>query len=114
MSRPSGWNEFSASESFDVKWVDIIDPLEQITVVTTPVSKGKSVTDIGTPEVKRQIIILGTFAIKPHYLPSLIPTTYFYLLASWREIVKVQEDGCRKGQFERFQWRADLHDRTYR
>eukprot|EP00188_Purpureofilum_apyrenoidigerum_P004791 Plantae.Rhodophyta-Purpureofilum_apyrenoidigerum.ctg5687.p1 GENE.Plantae.Rhodophyta-Purpureofilum_apyrenoidigerum.ctg5687~~Plantae.Rhodophyta-Purpureofilum_apyrenoidigerum.ctg5687.p1 ORF type:complete len:214 (-),score=43.92 Plantae.Rhodophyta-Purpureofilum_apyrenoidigerum.ctg5687:93-734(-) len=48
--KPSGWNEFSASENFDIKWQDIIEPLEQITVLTTPVSKGKTVKDIGTPE----------------------------------------------------------------
>mmetsp|Transcript_12015 Transcript_12015/g.36634 ORF Transcript_12015/g.36634 Transcript_12015/m.36634 type:complete len:214 (-) Transcript_12015:1292-1933(-) len=48
--RPSGWNEFAASENFDIKWQDIIEPLEQITVITTPVSKGKSVKDIGSPE----------------------------------------------------------------
>mmetsp|Transcript_6696 Transcript_6696/g.28613 ORF Transcript_6696/g.28613 Transcript_6696/m.28613 type:complete len:211 (-) Transcript_6696:3335-3967(-) len=48
--KPSGWNEFSASENFDVKWQDIINPVEQITVITTPVTKGKTVADIGTSE----------------------------------------------------------------
>mmetsp|Transcript_6679 Transcript_6679/g.28486 ORF Transcript_6679/g.28486 Transcript_6679/m.28486 type:complete len:136 (-) Transcript_6679:3775-4182(-) len=53
--KPSGWNEFSASENFDVKWQDIINPVEQITVITTPVTKGKTVADIGTSEVRLRL-----------------------------------------------------------
>mmetsp|Transcript_9202 Transcript_9202/g.16571 ORF Transcript_9202/g.16571 Transcript_9202/m.16571 type:complete len:230 (-) Transcript_9202:1002-1691(-) len=49
--RPSGWNEFdSTPDQYDVKWQDIIVPAEQITVLTTPVSKGKVTKDLGELE----------------------------------------------------------------
>jgi photosystem II oxygen-evolving enhancer protein 2 len=46
--RPSGWNEFDAAEGqYDVKWVDVIQPLEFVTVLTSPVAKGKTLESIG-------------------------------------------------------------------
>jgi photosystem II oxygen-evolving enhancer protein 2 len=46
--RPSGWNEFDGAEGqYDIKWQDVIQPLEFVTVLTTPVSKGKALVDIG-------------------------------------------------------------------
>eukprot|EP00184_Porphyridium_aerugineum_P000748 CAMPEP_0184698262 /NCGR_PEP_ID=MMETSP0313-20130426/4948_1 /TAXON_ID=2792 /ORGANISM="Porphyridium aerugineum, Strain SAG 1380-2" /LENGTH=224 /DNA_ID=CAMNT_0027157179 /DNA_START=8 /DNA_END=682 /DNA_ORIENTATION=+ len=46
--RPNGWNEFDATpDQYDIKWQDIIEPSEQVTVLTTPVSKGKSISDLG-------------------------------------------------------------------
>lgn len=38
--RPTSWNEFSAApEQYDIKWQDVINPLEFVTVLTTPASK---------------------------------------------------------------------------
>jgi len=49
--RPQGWNQFEATAGqYDIKWQDLIQPLEIITVLTTPVGKGKTVADIGTPD----------------------------------------------------------------
>lgn len=49
--RPNGWNEFEGlQDSFDIKWQDVIQPLEFVTVLTSSVSKGKTLADIG--EVK--------------------------------------------------------------
>jgi photosystem II oxygen-evolving enhancer protein 2 len=46
--RPTAWNEFDSSEGqYDVKWQDIIQPLEFVTVLTSPVSKGKTIENIG-------------------------------------------------------------------
>lgn len=46
--RPSGWNEFEGlQEAYDIKWQDVIQPLEFITVLTTPLGKDKSLRDIG-------------------------------------------------------------------
>lgn len=46
--RPSGWNEFDSAEGqYDVKWVDVIQPLEFVTVLTTPVPKGKTLESVG-------------------------------------------------------------------
>ncbi|KAA8491803.1 PsbP-like protein 1, chloroplastic [Porphyridium purpureum] len=51
MYRPQGWNEFSATpDMYDIKWQDVIQPTEQITVLTTPVSKGKTTESMGTPQ----------------------------------------------------------------
>jgi photosystem II oxygen-evolving enhancer protein 2 len=47
--RPTAWNEFDASEGqYDVKWQDIIQPLEFVTVLTSPVSKGKTIQSVGS------------------------------------------------------------------
>eukprot|EP00181_Compsopogon_caeruleus_P006414 CAMPEP_0184677858 /NCGR_PEP_ID=MMETSP0312-20130426/476_1 /TAXON_ID=31354 /ORGANISM="Compsopogon coeruleus, Strain SAG 36.94" /LENGTH=187 /DNA_ID=CAMNT_0027126043 /DNA_START=111 /DNA_END=674 /DNA_ORIENTATION=+ len=49
--RPSGWNEFAATVGqYDVKWSDLIQPLEFVTVLTSPVTKGKTVSDLGPPQ----------------------------------------------------------------
>lgn len=49
--RPTAWNEFDSSEGqYDVKWQDIIQPLEFVTVLTTPIGKDKKLADIGTAE----------------------------------------------------------------
>lgn len=46
--RPGGWNEFEAAEGqYDIKWQDVIQPLEFVTVLTTPISKDKTLSDIG-------------------------------------------------------------------
>lgn len=47
--RPNGWNEFEAlQDNYDIKWQDVIQPLEFVTVLTSPVSKGKELSDIGS------------------------------------------------------------------
>jgi len=49
--RPSGWNQFDTLPGeYDVKWQDVINPIEMITVLTTPVSKGKTTADLGNVE----------------------------------------------------------------
>lgn len=49
--RPQGWNQFEATAGqYDIKWQDLIQPLEIITVLTTPIGKGKTLADIGTPD----------------------------------------------------------------
>lgn len=49
--RPSGWNEFEGLEdNYDIKWQDVIQPLEFITVLTSPVTKGKQLSDLGSAE----------------------------------------------------------------
>lgn len=49
--RPNGWNEFEAlQDNYDIKWQDVIQPLEFVTVLTSPVAKDKSLTDLGTAE----------------------------------------------------------------
>lgn len=49
--KPNGWNEFEAlQDNYDIKWQDVIQPLEFITVLTSPVAKDKSLTDLGTAE----------------------------------------------------------------
>lgn len=49
--RPSGWNEFEGSpDNFDIKWQDVVQPLEFVTVLTAPVQRGKSMTDLGSAE----------------------------------------------------------------
>lgn len=46
--RPNGWNEFEGlQDQYDIKWQDVIQPLEFVTVLTSPVSKGKTLSDIG-------------------------------------------------------------------
>jgi PsbP len=46
--RPSGWNEFDGEvEQYDVKWQDVIQPLEFVTVLTSPVAKGKTLSALG-------------------------------------------------------------------
>lgn len=48
--RPSGWNEFEGlQDNYDIKWADVIQPLEFITVLTSPVDKDKQLADLGTP-----------------------------------------------------------------
>lgn len=37
-------------DSYDIKWQDVIQPLEFVTVLTSPVPKGTSLADIGSPE----------------------------------------------------------------
>lgn len=52
--RPSGWNEFdgtSSNEQYDKKFQDIIQPLEYVTILSVPVSRNKSVDDLGAPDV---------------------------------------------------------------
>lgn len=47
--RPSGWNEFEGSPGeYDIKWADIIQPLEFVTVSTSPIASSKSLSSIGT------------------------------------------------------------------
>lgn len=49
--RPSGWNEFEGlQDNYDIKWQDVIQPLEFITVLTNPVSKDKQLGQLGTAE----------------------------------------------------------------
>lgn len=51
IARPSGWNEFSGmQDNYDIKWQDVIQPLEFVTVLTSPVSKDKQLNDIGEPD----------------------------------------------------------------
>lgn len=46
--RPSGWNEFEGmQDNYDIKWQDVIQPLEFVTVLTAPLAKGKTLRDIG-------------------------------------------------------------------
>lgn len=46
--RPNGWNEFEATaDAYDIKWQDVIQPLEFVTVLTNPVPKGKTLASIG-------------------------------------------------------------------
>lgn len=46
--RPNGWNEFEGlQDNYDIKWQDVIQPLEFITVLTNPVSKEKRLSDLG-------------------------------------------------------------------
>lgn len=46
--RPSGWNQFEANiDLYDIKWADVIQPLEFVTVLTSPVAADKSLTSIG-------------------------------------------------------------------
>lgn len=47
--RPNGWNEFSGLEdNYDIKWQDVIQPLEFITVLTSPVNRDKALKSIGS------------------------------------------------------------------
>lgn len=49
--RPNGWNEFEAlQDNYDIKWQDVIQPLEFITVLTNPVDKDKHLEDLGTAQ----------------------------------------------------------------
>lgn len=58
--RPREWNEFEGmQEAYDIKWQDIIQPLEFITVLTSPIPKGKSLADIGNPEALGQKLAGG-------------------------------------------------------
>lgn len=46
--RPNGWNEFEGlQDNYDIKWQDVIQPLEFITVLTDPVGKDKKLANIG-------------------------------------------------------------------
>lgn len=48
MLRPSGWNEFSATpDQYDIKWQDVIQPLEFVTVLTSPTGT-KSLESFGS------------------------------------------------------------------
>ncbi|CEL96783.1 unnamed protein product [Vitrella brassicaformis CCMP3155] len=59
LNRPSGWNEFQCVGTEDqvarcknqyvVKWQDVVEKLEQITVASKPVSKSSSVESLGDP-----------------------------------------------------------------
>lgn len=47
--RPNGWNEFEGlQDNYDIKWQDVIQPLEFITVLTSPVSSDRGLSDLGT------------------------------------------------------------------
>lgn len=49
--RPNGWNEFEGmQDNYDIKWQDVIQPLEFITVLTSPVAKDKKLKDLGDPQ----------------------------------------------------------------
>lgn len=49
--RPNGWNEFEATpDAYDIKWQDIIQPLEFVTVLTNNVSKDKTLVSIGSAQ----------------------------------------------------------------
>lgn len=46
--RPNGWNEFEGlQDNYDIKWQDVIQPLEFVTVLTSPVAPEKSLNDLG-------------------------------------------------------------------
>lgn len=46
--RPNGWNEFEAlQDNYDMKWQDVIQPLEFVTVLTTPLPKERRLADLG-------------------------------------------------------------------
>ncbi|GAX18416.1 photosystem II oxygen-evolving enhancer protein 2 [Fistulifera solaris] len=49
---PSGWNKFDGEVgAYDVKWQDLVDPLEQIKLSSTPVKSSiESVAALGTVE----------------------------------------------------------------
>lgn len=48
--RPNGWNEFEGlQDNYDIKWQDVIQPLEFVTVLTSPVASDKKLDDIGAP-----------------------------------------------------------------
>lgn len=58
--RPSGWNEFDAADGqYDVKWVDVIQPLEFITVLTSPVTKGKTLAALGSVDAVGERLASG-------------------------------------------------------
>jgi hypothetical protein len=58
--RPTAWNEFDSSEGqYDVKWQDIIQPLEFITVLTSPVAKGKNIQSVGTVDAVGEKVASG-------------------------------------------------------
>lgn len=49
--RPREWNEFEgAQNAYDIKWQDVIQPLEFVTVLTSPVPKDKGLHDLGSAE----------------------------------------------------------------
>ncbi|CAN8070032.1 unnamed protein product [Agarophyton chilense] len=49
--RPSGWNEFEAlQDNYDIKWQDVIQPLEFVTVLTSPVDSGRKLGDVGSAQ----------------------------------------------------------------
>ncbi len=40
LMRPNGWNEFAGTpDQYDIKWADVIQPLEYVQVLTTPTQK---------------------------------------------------------------------------
>ncbi|EME32636.1 photosystem II oxygen-evolving complex 23kDa protein [Galdieria sulphuraria] len=48
--RPLGWNEFSGQRNqYDIKWQDIIQPLEVVMIATVDIGKNKSIKDLGSP-----------------------------------------------------------------
>ncbi|KAK4523579.1 hypothetical protein GAYE_PCTG70G1475 [Galdieria yellowstonensis] len=48
--RPIGWNQFAGQRNqYDIKWQDIIQPLEIVMIATVDVGKSKSVKDLGSP-----------------------------------------------------------------
>eukprot|EP00871_Galdieria_phlegrea_P003580 jgi/Galph1/4222/GphlegSOOS_G2910.1 len=47
--RPTGWNEFGGQpDQYDIKWQDLIQPLEAVTIATKDIGKTKSVKDLGS------------------------------------------------------------------
>jgi hypothetical protein len=51
--RPIGWNQFAGQRNqYDIKWQDIIQPLEVVMIATVDVGKSKSVKDLGSPTVR--------------------------------------------------------------
>lgn len=60
---PNGWVEIAAKNAADVVYHDLIDPTENISVVISQVSGGKTLADLGSPtEVGYK---LGSKAIAP-------------------------------------------------
>lgn len=58
--RPNGWNEFEGSpDAYDIKWQDVIQPMEFITVLTSPVAKEKQLVDIGPPDTVGEKLAAG-------------------------------------------------------
>ncbi|GJQ14794.1 hypothetical protein GpartN1_g6585.t1 [Galdieria partita] len=48
--RPIGWNEFAGQRNqYDIKWQDIVQPLEVVMIATLDIGKNKTIKDLGSP-----------------------------------------------------------------
>lgn len=62
--RPIGWNEFAGQRNqYDIKWQDIIQPLEMVMIATVDIGKNKSVKELGSPTVRLKLLHIE----KKHY-----------------------------------------------